>query len=471
MENKYNLLGIKLNIFGKFLIGIIVMIMLILLIAEVGIRNINKIEEISNEMIDISIKLTAFHKLKLNFQQILMPTNDYLIHGNKIEQSNFEQLLKEVKAQMSECRELVRNSRKQILIDKFESILIELEALAWDIFIIDDPIGHTKGAVMMEEMDGIADRVIREIDDFLIAEAKEMQEHIKTNQTTNIKASREMIMIGLFISFCLFVGGFFYARQITRPLKQLEITAQKVSAGDMSVKAEVNTNDEIENFAKSFNSMIGVFEKTTVPRDYLKSILDRMVDTLIITDAVGKIKIVNQATLDQLGYQEDEIIGQHIGIVLSKGGHNNVQPNIDGIKKLFENEHIHNIHNTYYTKTGIAIPVLFSSSLMYNNANRISGLICIAYLNAESCQGEKNPAKVEAETEYRYIRAVGEIPLTKRELEILKLITKDQSNLEIADKLFISVRTVETHRRNLMQKLHTKSLVSLVHYAAQNGII
>lgn len=471
MEKKHNLMRIKLTIFGRLLIGIFVMLMLISLIAVVGIRSINKVEETSNEMIDVSIKYTAFNMLKLNFQQILMPANDYLIHGNKIEQSNFEQLLKVINAQMSECRELVRNSREQILIDKFESFLIEVEALAWDILKLDDPIGHTKGAVIMEVMDEIAERATREIEDFLIAETKEIEEHIKTNHTTNIKASRAIIMIGLFISFILLVGGFFHVRKITRPLKQLEITAQKVSAGNMSAKAEVSTNDEIENLAKSFNSMIGVLEKTTVSRDYLKNILNRMVDTLIITDAAGIIKIVNQATLNQLEYQEDEIIGQHIGIVLSKGGLNNVQPKIDGIKRLFENEHIHYIHNTYYTKTGMAIPVSFSSSIMYNKNNKISGLVCIAYHNTESCPGEKKPAKAEAQTEYRYIRAVGEIPLTKRELEILKLITEDQSNLEIADMLFISVRTVETHRRNIMQKLQTKSVISLVHYASQNGII
>ena len=98
-------------------------------------------------------------------------------------------------------------------------------------------------------------------------------------------------------------------------------------------------------------------------------------------------------------------------------------------------------------------------------------MICIAYHNTEGRQEEQNSTKVNGESESRFIKTIGDIPLTKRELEIVKLIAEDKSNLEIADKLFISVRTVETHRKNIMQKLQTKSAISLVHYAVQAGII
>lgn len=446
--------------------------MLITLIAVVGIRNISKLEKTFTEMMVLSNKNKTIHNIKLYFQQILMPPNDYLIHGNKIEQSNFEKLLKEIQQLIYEYSKLVSNKSEQILFDKIESRLIELTALARDILEYDDPVGNIQGAILMEEMDRLADSVETEINSFLIADENEREENIKVNHSTIIKTSRTIIILGLLISLCLFIGGFFYVREITRPLKTLEIAAQKVSEGDMFVKAEVNTNDEIDDLAKSFNSMIEVLEKKTVSRDYLNNILNRMVDTLIITDDTGKIKIVNKSALDQLGYQEDEIIGQPIGIVLSKEGNKNVQSDINHIKELFKKEHINNIHNTYYTKAGTALPVSFSSSLMYNIDNRISGLICIASHNSKFYQGEKKDAQVNTDNEYPYIRTLGEIPLTKRESEILRLITSDQiSNREIADKLFISVRTVETHRKNIMQKLHTKSVISLVHYAAQNGII
>lgn len=61
--------------------------------------------------------------------------------------------------------------------------------------------------------------------------------------------------------------------------------------------------------------------------------------------------------------------------------------------------------------------------------------------------------------------------LTQRESEILNLITKELRNEEIAEKLFISERTVETHRRNIFTKTKTKSIVGLIKYAIANGLI
>jgi DNA-binding NarL/FixJ family response regulator len=61
--------------------------------------------------------------------------------------------------------------------------------------------------------------------------------------------------------------------------------------------------------------------------------------------------------------------------------------------------------------------------------------------------------------------------LTERELEILKLITKEFSNKQIADKLNISERTVETHRKNIFRKTETSSLVGLIKYAYANKLV
>jgi len=72
--------------------------------------------------------------------------------------------------------------------------------------------------------------------------------------------------------------------------------------------------------------------------------------------------------------------------------------------------------------------------------------------------------KAERESDYS-------IKLTNRETEILKLISEEFSNHEIAEKLFISHRTVDTHRRNLVQKLNAKNTAGLVKFALKNNII
>lgn len=61
--------------------------------------------------------------------------------------------------------------------------------------------------------------------------------------------------------------------------------------------------------------------------------------------------------------------------------------------------------------------------------------------------------------------------LSPREVEIFHLLVADWRNREIAEKLKISVRTVESHRRHLLRKLDTRSTVGLVHFAYKAGLV
>ncbi|PIP54337.1 MAG: DNA-binding response regulator [Bacteroidetes bacterium CG23_combo_of_CG06-09_8_20_14_all_32_9] len=66
---------------------------------------------------------------------------------------------------------------------------------------------------------------------------------------------------------------------------------------------------------------------------------------------------------------------------------------------------------------------------------------------------------------------INNVTLTRREKEIISLIADSNTNKQISEKLFISLRTVETHRKNLMQKLKVKNVVALIRYALQKKII
>jgi DNA-binding NarL/FixJ family response regulator len=61
--------------------------------------------------------------------------------------------------------------------------------------------------------------------------------------------------------------------------------------------------------------------------------------------------------------------------------------------------------------------------------------------------------------------------LTSREREVLQLIAEGETHQHIADRLFISVRTVDTHTNNIMKKLNLHDTASLVTYAIKNGIV
>ena len=61
--------------------------------------------------------------------------------------------------------------------------------------------------------------------------------------------------------------------------------------------------------------------------------------------------------------------------------------------------------------------------------------------------------------------------LTSREQEIIILISNELTNNEIAEELHISPRTVDTHRRNLLQKLGVKNTAGLVKFAVKNNML
>lgn len=77
----------------------------------------------------------------------------------------------------------------------------------------------------------------------------------------------------------------------------------------------------------------------------------------------------------------------------------------------------------------------------------------------------------ELEKDSRMKKDNVEVHLTARELEIIGLIEKELSNKSIADQLFISERTVETHRKNIFRKTKTNSVVGLIKYAYEHKLI
>jgi two-component system response regulator NreC len=76
---------------------------------------------------------------------------------------------------------------------------------------------------------------------------------------------------------------------------------------------------------------------------------------------------------------------------------------------------------------------------------------------------------VSAATEEQ--RRAEDDPLSDREREVLRLLALGHTNQEIAEKLYISVRTAETHRAHIMQKLHLASRADLVRYALAEGLL
>jgi two-component system nitrate/nitrite response regulator NarL len=118
-------------------------------------------------------------------------------------------------------------------------------------------------------------------------------------------------------------------------------------------------------------------------------------------------------------------------------------------------EMINNGVNGYILKNTGKRELLEAIEKIWNGGLFFSDEIIETLMKANSAE-EKSPDTVD---------------LTRRELEIIKLIGAENTNGEIAEKLFISERTVETHRKNIFKKTGSKSVVGLINYAYDRGLI
>lgn len=91
------------------------------------------------------------------------------------------------------------------------------------------------------------------------------------------------------------------------------------------------------------------------------------------------------------------------------------------------------------------------------NAKTITNILLSSYLSDEDIDIQEKENRQKS--------------LSAREMEVFKLFAESYSNREIADKLFISIRTVETHKNNIMKKINLKTTVDLVKFAIKNNII
>ncbi|MGN6647187.1 MAG: response regulator [Cytophaga sp.] len=107
-----------------------------------------------------------------------------------------------------------------------------------------------------------------------------------------------------------------------------------------------------------------------------------------------------------------------------------------------------------------AITAVYNGEKYFNTT--ISSMLVAGYLNKIKEGNDSTPSAVAGADDY---------DLTKREKGILKMITVGKNNREIADGLGISIRTIETHRANIMKKLKVKNAVELVRIAIDEKIV
>ncbi len=176
--------------------------------------------------------------------------------------------------------------------------------------------------------------------------------------------------VALVLGVMMFVAS---KKILLDPIAELTRATSVLADGDLSTRVKVDTIGEVKLLADRFNQMLSSLEKVTVSKDYVDTIIKSIIDTLIVLSPDKNIIMANDATAALLGYEEKELIGKPIAVILD-GGATTSEPIID---EVISKGLISSYETKYITKDGAKVPMLFSGSTMYVK-NKMYGIVCVA---------------------------------------------------------------------------------------------
>ncbi|KXK31733.1 MAG: diguanylate cyclase/phosphodiesterase [Candidatus Brocadia sinica] len=166
--------------------------------------------------------------------------------------------------------------------------------------------------------------------------------------------------------------GYIFIRSLISPIKNLTAGTERITRGDLTCRVEIKSKDELGQLAASFNKMTENLHETTVSKNYVDNIIRSIADTLIVVTPEATIKMVNQATCNLLDYQENELIGKPISLILAEEQH--VKTIL--FDALSERGFICNVETVYVANGGRKIPMLLSGAAM-NGDNTTQGIVVV----------------------------------------------------------------------------------------------
>ncbi len=191
----------------------------------------------------------------------------------------------------------------------------------------------------------------------------------------------------------------------------------------------------------------------------------------MILEAQPDIEVVGEAEDGQAALEQARRTHPHIVVM------DIAMPVMDGLEatKVLREElpEVRILALTMHDHRGYVLPMLTLGASGYVLKRAASSELVEAIRRVHANEAYLYPPVAKALLEeYRKETSTQEAGgLTERELEVLQLVAEGRTSQEVADRLFISVRTVETHRKHIMEKLDLHTPADLVKYALRQGLI
>ncbi len=285
---------IDLTLKKKVIIFAIALVSLIISCLITGIWGLYQVQ-ISKEQAEIAVKIhDSFNELRILFEQALMGPHDYLIHGNQDEKEIFLADYKKILDKKGELKSLIINHKgekatqfNKVIARAEEQLLIIEEKLPLlrkkllNIFSLQCPIPNQRAGSYMEKVDIF----IRELQNELKKETDVLSElsdkAMKRIHIILMNVLTLLIIFGLVAVFLGIILSYFLIESINRPIGKLILATRKIKQGDLSIRANVETNDEIAELADSFNDMV---DKLVDTQERISTILHGSGDAMCVID-------------------------------------------------------------------------------------------------------------------------------------------------------------------------------------------
>lgn len=299
---------------------------------------------------------------------------------------------------------------------------------------------------------------------------EETREEIKIYQTMNRKVRLHgtvtIIVFGVGLSLVMTIGGFKFVRILTEPIERLVEATGRIGQGKMDERVTINTNDEFETLAASFNQMLDKIDQTTVSEVYLHNILNNLYGALIVCDKDLKIKSVNSTSIKLLGYSEPELLGLSLTdliefrdnpYIIELVESSTVEGLRDQIASLSEMK----------TKDGNSIPVYTTCSILNDRAGNFEGFVIVGHDQTRERERERKLELARKERviaindaqEQERVRIANDIHdglgqmLTGISYSIQELSDACNAEPELVDKLHKQVDGTIQEAKNIAQNL------------------
>lgn len=264
--------------------------------------------------------------------------------------------------------------------------------------------------------------------------SEQIDEQKNVNASIALATTQALVVRGLTFGLAIFFGVYI-SFLISRRVHKLKAAILKVGSGELDAEIEIDSKDEIGDLARSFNQMTSDLTRSRVDlaaaNVLTEKVLGSMVDFVVICDMDLTMTKVNNATLKLNGYEEHELIGKSVNMLMADRSFS--QKGVDVLRK---NGFVANLDKVNLNKDGSLTPISMSLSVFKDKDGDDLGIVCV---------GKDVTDRRRAETERAVISEIIQgVVSTKNLHELLQLIHESIGRVLDAENCFVALYDPKT---------------------------